>query len=160
MILSTAVYNGRTFLSDKNDIFGVKPYLAEWSFIMEENNVNNADSVKNVGLKVTGILLSIIGGIVLLAVIFSFTALPVIKYNNAEKNALAGDYATAARILNKMTYKDSQQKFGEYAFKAGEEFYNNGDFDNASLYLTYALKSENEEAAKKAEEYFKEDNTK
>ena len=124
---------------------------------MEENSVDN---VKNVGLKVTGILLAIIAGIALLAVIFSYTALPVIKYNNAEKNAAAGKYDVATRILNRMTYKDSEQKFGEYALKAGEEFYNNGDFDNASLYLTYALKSENEEAAEKAEEYFKEDGSK
>lgn len=117
---------------------------------MEENKVNH------VGLKVTGILLAIIAGIALLAVIFSYTALPVIKYNNAEKNAAAGDYAVATRILNRMTYKDSEQKFGEYALKAGEEFLNSGDTDNASLYLTLALNSENEEASKKAEEYFSE----
>ena len=119
---------------------------------MEENKVNH------VGLKVTGILLSIIGGIILLSVIFSYTALPVIKYNNAEKNAINGNYATATRILNRMTYKDSEQKFGEYALKAGEEFLENGDVENASLYLTYALNSENEEASKKAEEYFSKEN--
>ena len=100
--------------------------------------------------------MAIIAGIALLAVIFSYTALPVIKYNNAEKNAAAGKYDVATRILNRMTYKDSEQKFGEYALKAGEEFLNSGDNENASLYLTLALNSENEEASKKAEEYFSE----
>lgn len=112
------------------------------------------NEVKHVGLKVTGLVLGIIAVIALIAVIFSFTALPGIKYNNAEKNAAAGNYDVAVRILNGMDYKDSAQKFGEYALEAGKQFYEAGDIDNASLYLTYAAQSENEEAAAEAQKYF------
>lgn len=115
---------------------------------MEDNNV------KNVGLKVTGLVLGIISGIIIVSVIFGLTVIPVIKYHNAEKNALEGNYDAATRILVNMTYKDSEQKFGEYSLAAGEKFLNEGDLENASLYLTYAAESENEAAAEKAREYF------
>ncbi|MGM9937404.1 MAG: hypothetical protein ACI38A_08670 [Candidatus Ornithomonoglobus sp.] len=111
-------------------------------------------TVKHVGLKVTGLVIGIIAAIALVSVIFSLTALPVIKYSNAQKNAAAGNYDVATRILYHMSYKDSEQKFGEYALAAGEKFLSEGDVENASIYLTYAVNSQNEEAAAKAQEYF------
>lgn len=116
---------------------------------MDENKVNH------VGLKVAGLVVGIIAGIALISVIFSLTALPGIKYRNAEKNAAEGKYDVAARILYNMDYKDSKRKLGEYALIAGEEYLKKGDTDNASIYLTYAANSENEEAAEKAKSYFK-----
>lgn len=112
---------------------------------------------KKLAIKVTVSLAGIIAAVVVLAVIFSFTALPVIKYKNAEKQAGMGNYDTAARILRGMKYKDSETKIGEYALIAGEKFYEAGDYDNASLYLTIAVQSENKEAAEKAEDYFNKD---
>ncbi|MGN0163212.1 MAG: hypothetical protein ACI4EA_06485 [Candidatus Ornithomonoglobus sp.] len=114
-------------------------------------------TVKHVGLKVTGLVIGIIAVIALISVIFSLTALPVIKYSNAEKNAAAGNYDVAARILYHMSYKDSEQKFGEYALAAGEKYLSEGDIENAAIYLTYAVNSQNEEAAAKAQKYFEED---
>ncbi len=111
-------------------------------------------TVKHVALKVIGLVICIIAAIALISVIFSLTVLPGIKYSNAQKNAAAGNYDAAARILYKMDYKDSKQRFGEYALAAGEKYLNEGDIENASIYLTYALNSENEEAAAKAQEYF------
>lgn len=111
-------------------------------------------NVKHVGIRVAGLVIGIIAVIALVSVIFSLTVLPVVKYSNAQKNAEAGNYDVAARILYNMSYKDSEQKFGEYALAAGEKYFNEGDMENASIYLTYALNSENEDAAAKAQEYF------
>lgn len=111
-------------------------------------------NVKHVGIRVAGLVIGIIAVIALVSVIFSLTVLPVVKYSNAQKNAEAGNYDVAARILYNMSYKDSEQKFGEYALVAGEKYFNEGDMENASIYLTYALNSENEDAAAKAQEYF------
>lgn len=109
---------------------------------------------KKVVLKVLGSLFGIIIGIVIVSVIISKTVLPVYRYSSAEKSVQAGDYAAAAMRLKNMDYKDSAEKFGEYALIAGEEYFKKGDYDNASLYLSYALHSENEEAAEKAKKYF------
>lgn len=111
--------------------------------------------VKHLGLKVAGFVIGIIAGISVISVIFSLTVIPVIKYNNANKNAALENYDVAARILVNMTYKDSEQKFGEYALAAGEKFLNEGDMEKASLYLTYAAQSENKEASEKAQKYLK-----
>ncbi|MDD6763079.1 MAG: hypothetical protein PUD92_05540 [Clostridiales bacterium] len=118
--------------------------------------MENKEDVKYVGLKVTGLVIGIIAAIALISVIFSLTVLPVIKYNNAQKNAEAGNYDVAARILYNMDYKDSKQRFGEYSLAAGEKYLSEGDIENASIYLTYALNSENDEASAKAQEYFNE----
>lgn len=118
--------------------------------------MENKEDVKHVGLKVTGLVIGIIAAIALISVIFSLTVLPVIKYNNAQKNAEAGNYDVAARILYNMDYKDSKQRFGEYSLAAGEKYLSEGDIENASIYLTYALNSENDEASAKAQEYFNE----
>ena len=118
--------------------------------------MEDKEDVKYVGLKVTGLVIGIIAAIALISVIFSLTVLPVIKYNNAQKNAAAGNYDVAARILYNMDYKDSKQRFGEYSLAAGEKYLSEGDIENASIYLTYALNSENDEASAKAQEYFNE----
>lgn len=146
-MLSTVVLCDRTF--------------SKSAILMKGFKVTNMEENKNdhVALKVVSILLAIIGGIILFSVIFSFTALPIIKYNNANKNAEMGKYDVSVRILNNMTYKDSEQKFGEYALKAGEKYYDEGDYDNASLYFQCAINSENIEAAEKAKEYFEKDNS-
>lgn len=114
------------------------------------------NEVKHIGLKVTGIVCGIIAGIVLLAVIFAFTVMPVIKYNGAEKKAELGDYATAAEMLRGMDYKDSEQKHGEYSLKAAEEYIEKGDLNSAAIYVSYAYNSKNKSASDKAEEYIKE----
>ena len=113
---------------------------------------------KKVVLKVLGALFGILFAIVLLSVIISKTLLPVYRYNSAEKSVQAGNYAAATMRLKGMDYKDSAEKFGEYALIAGEEYFKSGDYDNASLYLTYALNSENEKASAKAKAYFEGNN--
>ncbi len=96
---------------------------------------------KRIGLKVTGIVLGIIVGVILLAVIFRFTALPVWKYNVAINNAAKGEYALATRGLYDINYKDSDALAQEYALEAGKQFIEANDTEMAMTYLAVAINS-------------------
>lgn len=104
-------------------------------------NAENGKESKHVVVKVLGLVFGIIAAIVILSVVFSKTLLPIYRYNNAEKNAANGDYATATQRLQGLNYKDSRTKYGEYACKAAESYYDSNDMDNAIEYFNYALSS-------------------
>ncbi len=122
---------------------------------MNNERINNEQEKKsNVALKVIGTLLGIIAGIVLIAIIFSKTVLPVIMYNNAEKYAEAENYVEAYNILVKCgDYKDAPQKRGEYILIIGETCLESGYMDEAIEYFEIAYNSQNEKAKEKAYEY-------
>ena len=104
-------------------------------------NAENETGPKNVVIKVLGLVFGIIAAIVILSIIFSKTLLPIYRYNNAEKHAEKGDYVTATQRLQGLDYKDSQAKYGEYACKAAESYYNSNDMDQAIEYFRYAYSS-------------------
>ena len=104
-------------------------------------NAENAGGHDHVVIKVLGLVFGIIAAIVIVSVIISKTLLPVYRYNNAAKYASERDYATATQRLLGLDYKDSQEKYGEYACKAAEEFYNSNDMDQAIEYFRYAYSS-------------------
>ena len=107
----------------------------------EHTNAENAKEPQHVVIKVLGLVFGIIAAIVILSVIFSKTLLPVYRYNNAAKHAENGDYVIATQRLQGLEYKDSQEKYGEYACKAVEEFYNSNDMDQAIEFCKYAYSS-------------------
>lgn len=125
---------------------------------MNNDIINNEQERKpNIALSVIGTLLGIIAVIVLLAVIFSKTILPVIMYNNAEKYADAGNYVEAYEILIKCgDYKDSPEKRGEYILIIGENCLKEGLMDEAVEYFKIAYSSPDKEASQKAHDYLKE----
>ncbi len=110
---------------------------------------------KRVGLKVTGIVTGIIAAVVLLAVIFRFTVLPVWKYNVAVSNAEKGNYALATRGMHNLNYKDSENLGQGYALEAGKDYIESEDTESAKLYLSVAITTgENEEIRNEAKELF------
>lgn len=110
---------------------------------------------KRIGLKVTGIVSGIIAGVVLLAVIFRFTALPLWKYNVAVSNAEKGNYALATRGMHELDYKDSENLGQSYALEAGKSFIEAGDKESAKVYLSVAITTgENEEIRDEAVKLF------
>lgn len=109
---------------------------------------------KRVGLKVTGIMLGIIAGITALALIFSVTLLPVMKYNTAIKNAGIGNYALAVKGLYELDYKDSEKLLQEYALSAAKQALST-EGEDAQAYLTIAISSgDNVEIANEAKDLY------
>lgn len=127
--------------------------LNESKLEMNEN-AENAEGTKYVVIKVLGLVFGIIAAIVILSVIISKTLLPIYRYNNAEKHASKGDYVTATQRLQGLDYKDSQLRYGEYACKAAEEFYNSNDMDQAIEYFRYAYSSNIEKCQIEAIVYY------
>ena len=110
---------------------------------------------KKIGLKVTGVVLGIIAGVVILAVIFQHTLLPVWKYNVAVSNAEKGNYALATRGMHELDYKDSANLGQSYALEAGKSFIEAGDTESAKVYLSVAITTgENEEIRAEAVKLF------
>lgn len=110
---------------------------------------------KNVGLKVTGIMVGIIAAITALALIFSVTLLPVMKYNTAVKNAAAGNYELAVKGLYELDYKDSEKLLQEYALNAAKQVLSTENKEPASAFLTIAISSgENAEIANEAKDLY------
>ncbi len=110
---------------------------------------------KRIGLKVTGIVLGIIAGVVILAFIFQKALLPVWKYNVAVSNAEKGDYALATRGMHELNYKDSANLGQSYALEAGKSFIEAGDVESAKVYLSVAVTTgDNEEIRAEAVELF------
>ena len=106
---------------------------------------------KNVGLKVTGIMVGIIAAITALALIFSVTLLPVMKYNTAVKNAAAGNYELAVKGLYELDYKDSEKLLQEYALSAAKQLLQSENKESAAAYLSLAINSgENEKISSEA----------
>lgn len=125
-----------------------------------DDNKNINESTKNrVGLKVTGIILGIIAGIVIISYIFSKTILPMMMYNNAVNQANQGNYVNAYNILTNnekiYNYKDAAAKCCEYALRIGEKYLDDGDIENAYDHFLRAYNEEkNKEAYQKSIEHF------
>ena len=95
-----------------------------------------------IGLKVTGIVLGVVAVITVLAIVFSITLMPVIKYNVAVKNASTGNYVLAAKGMHEIVdYKDADRKFQEYVFSAGKKALESGDKQTAKVYVAEAAVS-------------------
>lgn len=113
--------------------------------------------MNKVALKVTGIIVVIIAVCVLLGIFVGAPLLRNLKYNNAVKNAEAGNYAVALEELDGIdNYKDVKEKKQTYALEAAKKFYEQGDLDSA---LSFIIVAENyPEDEKKAEDtaYLKE----
>ena len=110
---------------------------------------------KRVGLKVTGIMLGIIAGITALALIFSVTLLPVMKYNTAIKNAGIGNYELAVKGLYELDYKDSEKLLQEYALSAAKQALSTEGSEAAQAYLSIAISSgDNAEIANEAKDLY------
>ncbi len=107
---------------------------------------------KSVGLKVTGIMVGIIAAITALALIFSVTLLPVMKYNTAVKNAGIGNYELAVKGLYELDYKDSENLLQEYALSAAKQLLKSENKEDAQAYLSLAIDSgDSEEISKEAQ---------
>ena len=112
---------------------------------------------KRVGLKVTGIMVGIIAAITALALIFSVTLLPVMKYNTAIKNAAAGNYELAVKGLYELDYKDSENLLQEYALGAAKQLLKSENKKDAAAYLSLAIDSgDSEEISKEAQALYEE----
>lgn len=105
---------------------------------------------KHVGLKVTGIVIGIIAAIVLVAVIASKAALPVMRYNMSARLAEKGDYESAAQRLKGLDYKDAQEKVDEYAAIVVKAYVDAGETDRAIEFLRTAYELNTDEQVQHA----------
>ena len=95
--------------------------------------------MNKVALKVTGIIVGIIAVCVVLGIFVGVPLLRNLKYNNAVKNAEAGNYVVALEELVGIdNYKDVKEKKQTYALEAAKQFYEHGDLDSALSFIEVA----------------------
>ncbi|MBQ3426683.1 MAG: hypothetical protein IJH37_05995 [Clostridia bacterium] len=112
-----------------------------------ENNTS-----KHIALKVTGLTIGIIAAIVLVAVIVSKTALPVMRYNMSQRLAESGDYESAAQRLKGLDYKDAQEKLDEYAAIVIKTYVDAGETEKAVEFIKTAYELKTDEQVQHANE--------